>query len=59
MFAPEFLGDASIVKKLKIVRCARIGCCGGDRQAGFADNKSPEKTETKAALPVEQGDTGF
>ena len=28
--APKILGDASIVEKMKIVRCAGIVCCGGD-----------------------------
>jgi hypothetical protein len=32
---------------MKIVCCAEIGCCGGDEQAGFEDDKSLEKTETK------------
>ena len=57
--APKILGDASIAEKMKIVRCAGIGCCGGNGQDGFADDKSPEKTETKTALPFDQGDAGF
>ena len=44
--APEFQVDASIVGKINIVGCAGIACCGGV-QAGFADDKSPEKTETE------------
>jgi hypothetical protein len=51
--APKFLGDASIVERIKIVCCVWIECCGGDGQNGFADDKSPEKTETKTALLVE------
>ncbi len=47
VIAPEFQGDASIVRKINIVGCAGIGCCSGDGQAGFADDKSPEKTETE------------
>jgi hypothetical protein len=59
VIAPKFLGDASIVQKMKIVCCAGIGCCGGDGQGRFVDNELPEKTETKTALPVEQVDAGF
>ena len=47
MIAPKFLGDASVVERMKIVGCAGIGCCGGDGQAGFADGKSPEMNEAK------------
>jgi hypothetical protein len=52
---PKFLGDASIVERMKIVCCAWIGCCGGDGQTGFAGDKSPEKTAMKTGLLVEQG----
>jgi len=47
VIAPKFLGDASVGERMKIVGYAGIGCCGGDGQAGFADDKSPEKTETE------------
>ena len=47
VIAPKFLGDASIVERIKIVFCARIWCCCGDGQTGFAEDKSPEKTETE------------
>ena len=59
VIAPKCLGDASIVGRMKIVCCAWIGWCGGDGQTGFADDKSPEKTETKTALLVEWGMRGL
>jgi hypothetical protein len=59
VIAPKFLGNARIVERMKIVFCAWTGCCGGDGQTGFADGKSPEKTETKTALLVEWGMRGL
>ena len=35
---------------MKIVGCAGIGCCGGDGQAVFADDKAPEMNETTQPL---------
>ena len=59
MIAPKFLGEASIVDRMKTVWCAWIGCYGGDGQTGIADYKPPEKTETKTAFLVEKGMWGL
>jgi len=59
VIAQKFLGDASIVEMMKVVCCAWGGCCSGDGQTGFADDKSLEKTEAKTALLVELGMRGL